>query len=151
MDALEVLDVLKKVDIESIAASTIEDNTDVIADLNATQLSQGLRADGSETLPSYSGTTIQSKRGKPGLSGVSDRVTLFDTGSFYKGLYAAVQGTEIEYGSTDSKADKLQEKYSTSKGSIFGLNEDSKDELVTGYLEPDWQKKINEKTGLEFI
>lgn len=150
MDGLELLNNLNALDIETIASETVSDVTEVIADLNATQLSEGLRADGSETLPSYSGTTVGVKKGKSGLSGITDRVTLYDTGAFYRGLYASVQGTEIEYGSRDGKADKLQEKYSTSKGSIFGLNEDSKDELVTGHLEPTWHKKISEATGLEF-
>lgn len=150
MDALEVLANLKGLDIEGIASQTVADNVEVIADLNATQLSEGFRADGSATLPSYSERTIELKKQRSGLSGVTDRVTLYDTGDFYRGLYAAVQGEDVEYGSTDTKADKLQDRYSTAKGSIFGLNDDSRDELITGYLLPDWQKKIEEATGLEF-
>jgi hypothetical protein len=106
-----------------------------------------LRADGSELLPSYADVTVAAKR----LKGqVSDHVTLLDTGAFYRGLYAAVQGEQVEYGSHDSKADKLQEKYSTAKGSIFGLNEDSKEDLIESGLGASWQKGVEKVTGLQF-
>lgn len=142
---------LKKLDIPAIASEAVAGVVDVIADLNATQLSQGLRADGSQTLPSYTDVTIAMKRAKGGgLEGVSDRVTLYDTGAFYRGLYAAVQGTDIEYGSRDEKEGKLQDKYSVSGGSIFGLNEDSKDELIGSGLRAAWEAGVEKVTGLQF-
>jgi hypothetical protein len=149
MDAVEVLSVLEKLNVSETASETVADNTEIIADLNATQLSQGLRSDGSETLPSYTALTIQLKGEKTGLASVTDHVTLYDTGDFYKELYAEVHGEDVEVGSKNWKSDKLQKKYSTAKGSIFGLNVDSRDELVV-IMQPGWQQKIEEKTGLEF-
>jgi hypothetical protein len=147
MDVIELLEAMKGLDVLAIAEAAVAENVELIADLNATQLSQGLRADGSELLPSYADATVAAKR----LAGkVSDHVTLLDTGAFYRGLYAAVQGEQVEYGSRDSKADKLQEKYSTSKGSIFGLNEDSREDLIESGLGASWQKGVEKVTGLVF-
>lgn len=147
-----MIDVLNSLKIEEIAGESVTDNAELIADLNADQLAHGIRADGSQTLPAYKSLTIAIKKTKSGLAAITDRVTLFDTGDFYRNLYAEVQGEFIEYGSRDEKAPKLEKKYSDKrgKGSIFGLTEDSKDELITGGLGESWQKKITEKTGLTF-
>ena len=150
MDALEVLNNIQSLDVEAIAEATVEDNVEIIADLNATQMSYGLRADGTQILPSYKSAEYAALKYQmnpiPGLGNPDLR----NTRAFYKGLYAAVQGEDIEFGSKDAKADALQEKYSTSQGSIFGLTDDSKDDLISGFLQPDWQEKITEATGLDF-
>lgn len=148
-DALEILQVLKGLDVEAIAISTIEENEKAMADLNAEQLARGLRADGSEILPSYADLTIELKSEKSGLAGVTDHVTLYDTGDHYAGLYADVQGDEIEQGSHDEKSASLQKKYSTKKGSIYGLTADSREELITGPVGASWKKKIESATGLK--
>ncbi len=150
MDALELEMVLESVDIPRAASATIERNEEVIADLNATQMSQGKRSDGSEILPSYRPMTVDLKMKKSGLAGVTDRVTLFDKGDHYRGLYAKVKGLDIEYGSADQKSEKLQDKYDTARGSIYGLNLDSRDELVEGHLRSDFQNDIEKQTGLKF-
>ena len=150
MDALEVLENIQKLNVTEAASQTVADSVELIADLNATQLSQGRRSDGSETKPDYTDFTIEQKSQKSGLSGVFDRVTLYDTGAFYRGLYATVQGEDVTIGSTDPKEPSLEKKYSTQKGSIFGLNEDSKEELITGHLQSKWENKVAEITGLEF-
>ena len=146
----EILDALKSLDLEAIARESLEENAEVMADLNAEQLARGLRADGSEILPLYKPLTIEIKQTKSGLAAVTDHVTLFDTGSHYRELYAEVQGDEIEYGSRDEKSAKLQKKYSTSKGPIYGLTTDSKDELMNGPVAKSWRNKIESLTGLKF-
>jgi hypothetical protein len=151
---LDLLENLEALDPEAVAIEVLEENTNVMADLIAGQLAQGLRSDGSEILPSYAPLTIELKKNKSGLAGVTDHVTLFDTGSHYEKLYTEVKGDELEYGSKDNKSAGLQEKYDrkgkSSKGSIYGLTEDSKDDLTGGHTEPQWQKKIEAKTGLKF-
>lgn len=152
MDGLEMLKNLQKMDIEAIAIKTVADNADTIEEFNIGQLSLGFRAGkGSPIRPSYKTSTIASKKGWSGLKGVTDHVTLYSDGDFYGGIYAAVKGTDIEYGSRDSKEEKLQEKYSTQRDSIFGLNKDSKESLIDGWLRPDWQEAITKATGLEFV
>lgn len=150
MDGLEVLEQLQRLDVRQVASDSLVAVEDVMADLNASQLAQSTRSDGSETLPTYRDITIEKKKKKSGLSGVSDRVTLYDTGAFYRALYAKVQGEDIEFGSADWKADKLDEKYSTQRGSIFGLTEDSRDDLVESHLRDEWERRVEDVTGLEF-
>lgn len=147
MDALDLKEVLEGLNIEEISAGVVQDNSEVIADLNAGQLAQGIRSDNKPVLPEYSPLTVQLKSEKSGLSAVTDHVTLFDKGDFYKGLEAQVKGTEIDYGSKDPKADKLQKKYGDQ---IFGLTDDSADELSEGFIRPQVIDKIEQKTGFVF-
>lgn len=148
MDALEVLENLEQVNIKQIAVDSFNEVKEIAADLNATQLSQGVRSDGSELLPSYAPLTIELKKQKSGLASVTDHVTLFDTGEFYRELYAEAQGDDIEYGSKNEKAEKLNKKYSTRRGSIFGLDDDTSDDLVEGHLKPTFYDNAHEATGL---
>lgn len=143
----DLLENLSAMDLVSIARETLSENADTMASLNEQQMFAGIRADGSEILPSYADLTIEIKKqkGQP-----YDRVTLRDEGDFYAGLYADVQGDSIEYGSTDEKSAELEEKYSKARGSIFGLTVGSKSELVEYYLQPSWESKVTEETGLPF-
>lgn len=149
MDALEFLDALDRVDLDHLAKQTLEKNKEVIADLIATQLSQGIRSDGTEILPSYAPLTIEIKKTKSGLAGVTDRVTLYDTGEHYKELYAEVKGDDLVTGSLVEYSDALEKKYDTSKASVHKLTEDSKEELVVGYLQADCYDLLHQQTGLE--
>jgi diphthamide synthase (EF-2-diphthine--ammonia ligase) len=123
---------------------TLRENEKVMADLNASQMAQGKRATGTDIRPDYKPLTIALKEGKFGLAGVTDHVTLYNTGSHYQKLYAEVEGDEIEYGSKDSKSESLQEKY----GAIYGLTDDSLDDLVEGHVRSDYVKKISDQLGL---
>jgi hypothetical protein len=145
MDVLELLENIEALDIETIAGDALRDNSGVIADLNASQMYQGRRSDGTEILPSYTPLTVFLKEQK---GQVTDHVTLRDTGEFQQELYAEVTGDEIEYGSKNEKAEKLDKKYSTAKGSIFGLDEESRDELVTGFLEDSFYEKVHDELGI---
>jgi|GEM_PF-1306716 len=147
MDLLENIEAL---DIPVICSEVLQSNEEVIADLNATQLSQGLRSDGTKITPEYAELTVMLKEGKSGLAGVTDRVTLFDQGDYYRGLYAEVQGQDLIQGSVDDKADSLDKKYGTSKGKLTALNEDSADELANGFLSPQFKTRIEQETGLKF-
>jgi hypothetical protein len=149
-DAMDLLENIEALDLPSICSSVLQNNEEVIADLNATQLSHGLRSDGTKITPEYAELTVMLKEGKSGLAGITDRVTLFDTGDYYGGLYAEVQGQELTQGSTDEKADKLEKKYATQKGRLTALNVDSADELATGFLSPQFKANIEDSTGLKF-
>lgn len=149
-DAGEILDVLKSMDLQAIAAESLEANAETIADLNAEQLARGLRADGSQILPEYAQLTIDIKKTKSGLSGVTDHVTLYDTGDHYQQLYADVKGVEIEYGSRDEKSARLEKKYATKRAPLYGLTIDSRDILMSGPVKKYWETKIEKLTGLKF-
>jgi hypothetical protein len=143
-DAFELLQNMKSLDVKATASEAAKDNEGVMAGLNATQMSQGKRATGTDIRPDYHPLTVELKSGRSGLAGVTDRVTLYDTGSHYRQLYADVVGDEIVYGSRDMKSAELQKKY----GAIYGLNEESKDELVEGHLKGSFYQKVREATGL---
>lgn len=145
MDALDLLQNLQTLNIPAIAADTVRGREQEIADLNAGQLAQGIRSTGTPIKPAYHPFTIEMKKGKPGLAGVTDRVTLYNTGAHYRDLYAQVQGEEIEFGSRNWKEEKLEKKYGKT---IYGLTEDSTEELTEGYLRGDFIEAVEKITGL---
>lgn len=149
-DPLDLLENINELNIPVICQEILENNEAVMADLNATQLSQGLRTDGTRITPEYAELTVMIKSEKTGLSGITDRVTLFDEGDYYKGLFADVKGQDIFYGSTDPKEQALNKKYATAKGKLEGLNEDSADDLASGFLTPQFNDRIEKETGLKF-
>lgn len=150
-DAVDMLESLRALDITAVAARSIEENEEVIADMMAARLARGKRADGTDILPDYKPITIAIKEETGvGLGAVTDHVTLFQTGAHYQELYADVQGEVIEYGSKDSKSEKLQKKYDTARGSIYGIDTDDRENLVEGVVGESWQKQIEQGTGLSF-
>lgn len=144
---MDLLESLQDLDIDQVASDSLKEHEETIAEMNASQLAQGRKSDGKYITPEYADLTIELKKKKSGLAAVTDVVTLFDTGSHYKNLYAEVKDKQIEYGSRDSKSEALQEKYGQN---IYGPDDDSKDELVEGFLKPTFEQKIEEKTGLVF-
>ena len=105
-------------DYDELEARVLAESELEMSDLNREQLWAGIRADGSRITPEYTIFTISKKqeKGQP-----TDRVTLFDTGSFQEGIFTAQQGEQVIFSSTDSKTDELQEKYGEK---IFGLTPD---------------------------
>lgn len=146
-DAGDFLDMLESFDVDKIVNDVLNESTETMANLNAAQLAQGLRADSTEIQPPYADRTVFEKQhNKSGLAAVTDHVTTYDTGSHYRKLYAEVQGDELEYGSRDEKSAKLQKKY----GKLYGLTTDSKEELAEQVTRPAFQKRVEEATGLKF-
>ncbi|MBX3253916.1 MAG: hypothetical protein KF862_07210 [Chitinophagaceae bacterium] len=139
-------EVLRNLDVTAVAVKSVSDTTGSYADLNAEQMSQGLRADGKEIIPSYRPLTIRMKQlfGK-GLGSITDRVTLYNEGDFYKGIRTDVKGLNVVTTSEDPKRQGLEEKY----GDIFGLSPRFKQEYVEEYLRPYWKFLIEQETGLK--
>ncbi len=134
-------------DTEAVIESAIVQTKEVIADLNAEQMNKGLRADGSEITPSYSPLTIAIKeeKGQP-----TDRVTLKDTGDYYKAIRVEVSsGGETKVINNDPKAEKLNKKYSKAKGNILGLSDPYRREYLNDHLRPTFSKNIEEAIGLK--
>src|SRR5688500_10605132 len=135
-------DMLKSIDRHAVIDTAIKETSDVIADLNGEQINKGVRADGSEITPTYSNLTIEIKRSK---GQPTDRVTLRDTGKFYRGIRSEVIGDKIVTESTDDKNEKLVKKYGKK---IFGLGDQYKREYLKEHLNPLFRKKIHSELGL---
>lgn len=82
------------------------------------------------SLGKYAPLTISIKKG---LGQPTNRVTLKDTGDFHRSFFARFVGKYITIGATDSKAYKLETKYSKD---IFGLSDNNVQELIT-MLKPE--------------
>jgi len=120
-----------------------------MVEMQTERLFSGLNADGTpiknlQTGSSeYSNLTVDFKlrRGQP-----TDRITLKDTGEFYKVIYAtSYDGKEVIFDSTDDKSGELKLRYGEE---IFGLtNEDKPNvmEITTSGLR-DYVKDV---TGFE--
>lgn len=96
-----------------------------ILDMNTDeQLFKGIDAIGNQITPEYSPFTVQIKRfkGQP-----TNRVTLKDTGDFYRSFYIEYSNTDFEIKAKDEKTDKLGRKYGYQ---IFGLTPQNVQEII---------------------
>jgi hypothetical protein len=131
-------------DTRQIIQESFEESADAYADINASQMFGGRNKEGDPIKPTYARLTVEIKqsKGQP-----TDRVTLRDTGDFYKGIYVKLEGTQIVVDSTDEKSLDLQDKYGPE---IFGLTADNTREFVFG---PFWsviKQKLNDRLQLSF-
>jgi hypothetical protein len=124
-----------------IATDSIAENLNDAVQLNRGQLSLGIKKDGSESNFSYAPFTIAVKKGKPGLSGVTDRLTNYDTGESYKNMYAKVDGEKIEFGTTTDKENSISERM---EGMAFGLTKESRVEFIKDSVQADFNKKMKQ-------
>ena len=87
-----------------------------MADINTSQMYAGEEVDGLPIVPAYRPNTVAFKKmkGQP-----YDRVTLKDTGSFYRGVRYDVLDDAVVATSSDKKTVKLVEKYGEN---LFGIN-----------------------------
>jgi hypothetical protein len=141
-----LLERVKALDINKVSVDSLNDTSRDRETLNIEQINNGFRADGSPILPSYTELTIQIKKAK---GQPYDRVTLQDTGDFYRGIKSSVNGNSIITDSTDSKSAKLKKKYETSRGKLFGLGKEAKAEYIDKDLRPTFNGKIEAATGLK--
>jgi hypothetical protein len=107
-------------------------------DLQQEQQYAGKEATGQEITPAYARLTVQIKKAK---GQPADRVTLKDTGAFYRQQYTAFQNDHFEIKSRNGKTPKLLEKYGEN---IFGLTAGNKARLA-GWIKPDMQRIYRSK------
>ncbi|MCP4336241.1 MAG: hypothetical protein GY679_00100 [Mycoplasma sp.] len=102
-----------------LAEQTLLEMDEFIAELNRKQMyDKGVRADGSEITPEYSGLTEFFKRQK---GQIVNHVTLKDSGDFHKSIFADIYSSDLVLDATDKKTNSLLEKY----GEVLGLTEES--------------------------
>lgn len=127
---------------DDIITEVMVASTDTIADQQAEQMFSGQKSDGSDITPQYHPLTIQEKqrKGQP-----TDRVTLRDTGAFYRGIQIRISGDTVHHDSTDVKTTGLEKKYGEK---IFGLNDQRKREVRDLKIKPLLKQKMGEKLKL---
>jgi hypothetical protein len=140
-ELLTLMNKFSTIPVNPFIRETIEENQSIIEDKQIEQLSAGTYPDGGPIAPDYSDLTIEIKKikGQP-----YDRVTLFDTGDFYKGISLELESNSFTLDSTDSKTEALIDKY----GEVFGLSEKSRKELSEEAFIPTMESKINNYLGL---
>lgn len=128
-----------------LAIQALNLNSDVAADLNASQLAQGIMKDGTKSGFQYAALTIAIKSEKSGLSAVTDHLTNYDTGESYKKLYMKASGDQVEFGTrTDKEADISKRM----KKKAFGLTPENKEELIRLHAQRTLNKLAKETLKL---
>ena len=132
---------LSSIDLIDEVAQAMGETSDIAVQLNRDQMYAGIRSDGSEITPKYTPLTkfLKSKEGRP-----FDRVTLNDTGSFYRLTFLRIVDNSYELDSRDDKTNKLKTKYGDK---IFGLTTDSKVQWLPS-VQSVTVRSIANKTGL---
>lgn len=132
---IQLIDKFQTLPIPQMIRETIEENASIIEDKQIAQLDAGTYPDGGPILPEYTDFTIEIKKikGQP-----YDKVTLHDTGDFYRGIKLDLESDSFTLDSSDSKTGDLVDKY----GDIFGLSEQSKQELIDEQFIPTMDDKI---------
>lgn len=130
-------------DIPSFADESFVETKDDFARLNTDQMYEGKLNDGSAISPGYTSRTIQIKKAK---GQPYDRVTLKDTGAFYKGYTLQPSGGDLKMDSNVGYADSLTNKYGPG---IWGLSDEKRPQYTFG---PFWSvlKKKIENLNLKF-
>lgn len=129
---------------------SVSDTQENIVDLNKVQLFEGLNSR-DEVIGEYLGGIYgyknvdyafekYSKNPLPGLGNPD----LFDTGSFFAGFTISISGKKMDIFSTDSKNDKLFQKYPA----IFGLGPKAQTMYIGKFLQLALNERRIQKLGL---
>ena len=137
--------VLKRleVDINTVVEDAIIENSETLADLQRAQMLKGENSKG-EKIGKYRNPAYARKKASMNpLAGGS--VDLKLTGDFHRGIFVAdVRKDVFVMSSADEKTVELSKKYDDP----FGMNADSKNELVNGEFAKDFKKKVRLKLRL---
>ena len=96
----------KFVNTKQAVLRSFEKTEEVLLDAVAEQMSKGMTGDDKPIVSPYTGnayyapSTVRYKKERGvGLGAVTDRITLFQTGRHYKGLYTRISGNAVVIGS----------------------------------------------------
>lgn len=122
--ALAILKKFEGVSVLDAAKSAIIETREYAVAVQKVQLFQGLESTDLKIIPSYAAKTvaIKKRKGQP-----TDRVTLKDTGAFYRGIRIDVVGELIRIDSVDPKKSDLETKYGKE---IFGLGTQARTDYI---------------------
>ena len=135
----DMLDLIHSIDIVFEAEEAIHDTRTEYVNKQREQLFKGKNEEGQPIVPAYTPRTvaIKKKKGQP-----TDRVTLKDTGDFYKEIFLDTREKEFVIDSADPKAGQLIEKYGEK---IFGLDETNQEAYVNNHLDDSFVSRIEKK------
>lgn len=157
-DTLQCLEQLK---VRTIARRVFEKNSKAMVLMNMGQLFIGKNSKG-ENLRPYApwkmedGTEYadfkEELNPRPGWGNPDLKLT----GSFYKGMFAKLEGDNIIQDSTDKKSEWLKKHYDgddselplDGESNIFGLTDENHVHFVQEVYYPDFKKEIQAVTGL---
>lgn len=116
--------------IDSYLLEQVNNEEDFVLDLNRDQLGLGLDSGNNSITPPYTPFTKQIKRIK---QQPTDRVTLKDTGDFYRSFFLVFGDDYFELDAKDKKVDELELKYGDD---ILGLTSDNVGVVAEKIKEP---------------
>ncbi len=116
--------------------SAISKNKKAMIALQTAQMFDGERSDSTDIEPEYTPFTKSIKRLK---NQPFNRVTLLDTGAFYRSIEVEVRSNEFEIKSVTQRSTDLVMKY----GDIFGLTDEHLKEFTIKYILPEIKKNID--------
>lgn len=135
---IQAFEALQDGGMQDVAALSLLANEKLVLDLNREHqlFDLGENYDGSPVRPAYKPYTVflKKQKGQP-----YDRVTLRDTGDFYKSFKLQRRGDELWIVATDWKTVKLIAKYGHK---ILGVNEDGMDFLKRSVVAPALLKAL---------
>lgn len=124
-----------------LAAKAIDSTGEFAADLNAAQLAEGLKSDGSKASFTYTPLTIAIKKTRTGLAAVTTHLTNYDTGESYEKLYEKVEGNKVIFGTGTDKEAEISERMDDK---AFGLSNDNKEIFMKENVRPAFSKLVRE-------
>ena len=122
-----------------IVGEAMSDKEQEAANFNAKQLSEGLKTNGVKSNFVYAFSTVKSKQGQSGLSGVTDHLTNYDTGDSYNNLYQRVSGNKVIFGTTTDKEEAISKRMDNL---AFGLTTENKSDFLKQDVNPLFIEKI---------
>lgn len=120
-------------------ADALNEHSEIAVQMVAEQLAKGIKSDETPAVFTYSPFTIAQKKNRPGLSGVTDHLTNYDTGESYKGLYFKVSGARVEYGTTSDKEADISDRMD---GLAFAPTKTNKEELMLHFVSKTANRNI---------
>ena len=136
---------IQKLDTVKVGEEAFDKTAGKIVDYQKEQMLQGINAKGTR-IGKYKNKAYAKKKNQmnplPGLGNVDLKLT----GSFQSKIKIAVDKDKFRIESGDSKNQMLQQHYS----SIFGLSDPFKADYVESDLRPEFQKEMEQATGLKF-
>ncbi len=135
---------LEALEATAIASDVLAQNEQEIEQAQREQMLRGENNEGGVIgyyrNPSYADIKY---RMNPGALGTVD---LKLTGEFQSKITASIIGGELVIDSFSANTEEIREAYPKA----FGLNAESKEQLITEHLKGDYKKKIEQATGLRF-
>lgn len=135
---------ISKVNTDQVVEDSMGEVSPLIADRQKDQMREGKNSKGAKIgryrSPGYA--RMKNRMNPiPGF-GVPD---LLLTGAFYNEIFAEPRGNKLVISSTNEKIAKLEDRFGPE---IFGLNRNTKAELIREDLRPVFMKNIRKATGL---